>query len=313
MLVPYVQLSYSCLFRDLLGPLERRWNRILRGLPAAEDPADPREGPAPAVVAPGPAAQAVAAQNHVGAGRRPEGIWEAVANAGAAVLALLPHLGHLDVDVRINNADVNVGVDVDVPARQDGPAPEAGDLVEMDEDDFEVLAADIAAQLAEQPLPAPEEEQLDLQPPPEQNVRNIQNVQQHNHNNNNNNANNNNDNDMGEIPHMKRFINGVVSALLLPAISYGMGELIRAVAPKAWVTPPRVWPRRPTGLLQERWGRSLVGGCVFVVLRDAISLYTKYRLVQVKTSRTVKNIDRKSKQDGTGQGARGSGEVVEVG
>jgi hypothetical protein len=69
-----------------------------------------------------------------------------------------------------------------------------------------------------------------------------------------------------------------------------MGELIRATLPKARVT--RGW-RRPAGLLQEQWGRSLVGGCLFVVLKDAIALYTKYRRVQVKANRRVRNVERR--------------------
>jgi hypothetical protein len=89
-------------------------------------------------------------------------------------------------------------------------------------------------------------------------------------------------------------VNSVVTSLLFPAISYSMGELIRAIAPKGWVSPTRSWrSRAPPGLLQQRWGRSLAGGCLFVVLRDALALYTKYRRVQVRTKRKIRNVDRK--------------------
>jgi hypothetical protein len=88
-------------------------------------------------------------------------------------------------------------------------------------------------------------------------------------------------------------MNGMTTTLLFPAISYGMGELVRRVLPASWARPPTY--RRPaTGLLQYRWGRSLVGACLFFVLRDAFALYYKYRRVQVKLARKVHNVERKN-------------------
>jgi hypothetical protein len=97
-------------------------------------------------------------------------------------------------------------------------------------------------------------------------------------------------------------INNAATSLLLPTISFGMGELLRVVLPKVWVNSPKTsygsGLRRgsllaPTGLLQQRWGRSLVGGCLFIVLKDMFLLYAKYRKVEVKKRRRVRNVKRK--------------------
>ncbi|CAM1507437.1 Fc.00g070780.m01.CDS01 [Cosmosporella sp. VM-42] len=90
--------------------------------------------------------------------------------------------------------------------------------------------------------------------------------------------------------------NSIVTALILPGISFVMGELIRLALPRAWTSPsanyPWSWHRRP-GLLQQQWGRSLVGGCLYVVMKDAVRFYTKYRKVAAMDHRKVKNVDRK--------------------
>ncbi|UNI19250.1 hypothetical protein JDV02_005446 [Purpureocillium takamizusanense] len=93
--------------------------------------------------------------------------------------------------------------------------------------------------------------------------------------------------------------NAIVGALIMPGISYAMGEALRLVLPKAWtsVGPRNPWSRygmvgRP-GLLQQQWGRSLVGGCLYVVLKDAVRVYTKSRRVAAMGNRRVKNVDRR--------------------
>ncbi|KPM44818.1 hypothetical protein AK830_g1750 [Neonectria ditissima] len=95
--------------------------------------------------------------------------------------------------------------------------------------------------------------------------------------------------------------NAIVSALILPGISYAMGELLRLALPKTWTTMPRnPWFRtagimRP-GLLQQQWGRSLVGGCLWVVIKDVVRLYTKYRKVTAMGKRRVKNVERNRRE-----------------
>ncbi|KAM3441643.1 hypothetical protein MY4824_001421 [Beauveria thailandica] len=96
--------------------------------------------------------------------------------------------------------------------------------------------------------------------------------------------------------------NAIVSALILPGVSFAAGEALRLVLPKEWTTASRrnPWTRssstvagggRP-GLFQQQWGRSLVGGCLFIVLRDMLRVYTKTRKVAALSNRRVKNVDR---------------------
>lgn len=90
----------------------------------------------------------------------------------------------------------------------------------------------------------------------------------------------------------------ILGALLLPSISWAAGELLRLALPKAWTAipgPSRAFlfmsPLRfgPTGLVQERWGRSLVGGCAWIVLKDMFRLYVKYRRAAIRPLRRVPN------------------------
>jgi hypothetical protein len=89
----------------------------------------------------------------------------------------------------------------------------------------------------------------------------------------------------------------VMGALFFPAISSLMGDLLKHTLPKKWVTKPfllditaspmskKALPA--TGLLQEKWGRSLVGGCLFVVLKDALILYVKWKRARDQGKRRV--------------------------
>ncbi|KAI0376284.1 hypothetical protein F5Y04DRAFT_266825 [Hypomontagnella monticulosa] len=87
-------------------------------------------------------------------------------------------------------------------------------------------------------------------------------------------------------------VNLLAGALLWPEICYGMGELLRLALPARFVTRPRFGAN--TGILQERWGRSLVGGCLFVVLKDAFFLWVKYRRTMNRSSRRIKNAENRT-------------------
>ncbi|KAH6610087.1 hypothetical protein Trco_000107 [Trichoderma cornu-damae] len=93
--------------------------------------------------------------------------------------------------------------------------------------------------------------------------------------------------------------NSIVGALLLPGISFAMGEALRLMLPRSWTTAPARthWlfgpsPSGRPGLLQQQWGRSLVGGCLYVVLSDVIRVYSKSRQVAAMQNRKVRNVDR---------------------
>lgn len=88
----------------------------------------------------------------------------------------------------------------------------------------------------------------------------------------------------------------IVGALLFPALGAAMGELLKLALPYAWRTPPRTWERRSAGLLQTRWGRSVVGGCLVVLLKDSLVLYSRYHLAQTQRKRTVLDWPGKGKR-----------------
>ncbi|TKA52642.1 hypothetical protein B0A49_12679 [Cryomyces minteri] len=93
----------------------------------------------------------------------------------------------------------------------------------------------------------------------------------------------------------------VLGALLFPTISATMGELLRLALPTSWTTPALAsWtlragsrPGKATGILQERWGRSIVGGCLFVVLKDAVILYVRWKMAMGHRKRKVLDYDKR--------------------
>ena len=293
-MMPYVQFTYTWFLYDFFGPLERRLNRALRGLPANEEEeeeagAAPQEA-AQAIAAPGAAAGAGAGHDHEGLA----GIWGPVVQLSRAILGLFADFpDEVQVDVA-PHFELRIG---DVGENQDRGI--GGHVLgEEGEDEFQMLAEDAE----EQPAPEQQQQQERLQPqPPAEEARADQrapqpaerNQQRPPQNQNNQRRNNNNNNGAAGPSYFTLITNSLTSSFLLPAIACGMGELIRVTAPKSWVTRP-CRSKTPTGLLQEHWGRSLAGGCLFVVLRDAFALYTKYRRVQARAKRRVKNVDRRA-------------------
>ncbi|KAF2453266.1 hypothetical protein BDY21DRAFT_356188 [Lineolata rhizophorae] len=90
-----------------------------------------------------------------------------------------------------------------------------------------------------------------------------------------------------------RAADSLLGALAFPAIAAAAGELLRMALPKSWTTSQA--NGRPAGLLQMRWGRSIVGGCAVVVLKDAIMLYVRWKIAQSHRRRRVLNYDKKKK------------------
>lgn len=93
----------------------------------------------------------------------------------------------------------------------------------------------------------------------------------------------------------------VVGALLFPTICRVMGEALRLGLPLSWTGVPvrggrwgQIFGSTPTGLLQTRWGRSIVGGCLFVVLKDAVRIYCRWRMAQAFRKRHVLDYDKKA-------------------
>lgn len=89
----------------------------------------------------------------------------------------------------------------------------------------------------------------------------------------------------------------VMSALLFPTIASVSGDLLTHLLPLSWTTLPTksfgMQRGRATGLLQNKWGRSVVGGCLFVVVKDAVMLYVRWKMAKQHQSRHVVDFDRK--------------------
>jgi hypothetical protein len=113
----------------------------------------------------------------------------------------------------------------------------------------------------------------------------------------------------------------ILGALIFPSIAAAMGELLRHSLPSTWVSPPSSAPSmswlggwiatggkvggkgRPTGFLQTRWGRSLVGGCLAVGIKDAVLLYVRWRMARNHRERRVLDVDVKERRAGRGAAA----------
>ncbi|MCJ1403025.1 hypothetical protein MMC11_006247 [Xylographa trunciseda] len=87
-----------------------------------------------------------------------------------------------------------------------------------------------------------------------------------------------------------RVADTIVGALCFPVIASVMGQLIKVGLPKTWTVPSG--GRHRPGLLQTKWGRSIIGGCLFVVMKDALLLYSRYRIAQDHRKRRVVDYDR---------------------
>lgn len=94
----------------------------------------------------------------------------------------------------------------------------------------------------------------------------------------------------------------VLGALAFPTIAELSGELLKLALPKSWTSVPaaalsavgaKAAARSGAkGLLQEKWGRSLVGGCLFVIFKDAVMLYVRWQMAQMHRNRRILEYDR---------------------
>jgi hypothetical protein len=90
---------------------------------------------------------------------------------------------------------------------------------------------------------------------------------------------------------MSRVAKSIMGALVFPGISALMGDLLRTALPASWT---RLYPgQKPTKFLQTRWGRSIVGGCLFVVLKDAVTLYVRWKMAQNHQKRQIANYKKR--------------------
>ncbi|CCU74569.1 unnamed protein product [Blumeria hordei] len=73
----------------------------------------------------------------------------------------------------------------------------------------------------------------------------------------------------------------VVGALSFPFIATATGDILNHSLPSSFVTTSLGYSWRnkvvKRGLMTEKWGRTIVGGCMLVLLRDAVTLYCKWK------------------------------------
>ena len=96
-----------------------------------------------------------------------------------------------------------------------------------------------------------------------------------------------------------------LGALLFPSISACMGHLLLHSLPTTLTTastPLTLFRNKGReGLLRTRWGRSVVGGCLFVVLKDVLMLYVRWSMARGHRGRRVMDWERGG--GGGGEGA----------
>lgn len=312
-LFPYVRSAYLNLFRELLFPIEISLNRQIMGLPPIEprqreqaaEQLQQRNGEGGVV---GFLNGLIAALEADDDGEEHEHEHQAApqlrvvdneeeGNEGEMVLELLieevEELSDDETDddefQRLNNQNAREGrlgeAALDAALARDQPVPEV-----------QQPAAEEHHQVQEEQQPVQEPAAaaaINIEVPPPAAVDN-QPAQQDDH-------------EAPQAPPARRpglgsilsdISNAIVDTLLLPGISFAMGELIRLALPTSWTSAPRnsLFMRGPIarpGLFQQQWGRSLVGGCLFIVIKDVVRLYAKYRKVIAIGQRKVKNVNRR--------------------
>ncbi|KAK7734276.1 hypothetical protein SLS53_007925 [Cytospora paraplurivora] len=293
-LMPWVSFSYNRIYYDFCGAYERRLNKELRGR------GPPNEEPPPVAINEGGQQPNPAAENPVAAGNDDEdGYFAQALRVGNAVLNLL---GDEDNDQGVvAEIELQLGPGEDEQAAIQELQDELNDqgiIVVNEEPAGDNRGEADEAQLEGEQQAAGQEQGAAAGPPTPVGVE-----PQADNNRPEPNNNDINNNLAQEEPIRERngtsttlteLVNGVVSALTFPIVCWGAGEVLRHTLPEHWVTRPH--PRVVTGILQEQWGRSLVGGVVFVVARDMVNLYTKHRRVQVRKHRRVRNVPRRRSQ-----------------
>ncbi|KAK1780076.1 hypothetical protein QBC45DRAFT_391790 [Copromyces sp. CBS 386.78] len=329
-MMPYVHMSYNRFYNYWLRPIDRRLNRALRGF-------ENNLTQTTAGAAGGTEAENADDENQDRGNRFILSDLLDLGRTAWIVLSNSPEVGGAELDVRIE-IGANVVNDNDDPDRQLGLDDSFLEVHPPEEPHNEEMASALEqaiGQVREVPWAAEAEarpstpavpEPATAAAPPRQPPAPAPAPAPARQGNNNNDR----DRDGVELPSFSftDIINNVVTSLLFPFISYGMGELIRLSLPKSWTSPPKpivtsgffkrgtILSQGPGGLLQQRWGRSLAGGCLFVVIRDVFELYAKYRNVQVKKGRRIvrrREREGEDRQDRVGGGPSFRGRAAGAG
>ncbi|TIC93634.1 E3 ubiquitin-protein ligase MARCH5 [Colletotrichum higginsianum] len=258
---PYIRAVYNNLYQEFVTPYEKKWERRMAGLP------EPVAPPPPANNRPAGNRQRRPAGNNDGANNDDRN----VGIVGGLLDAAIDMLDIPEVGMAVEVEEIEMGEEQGVAHLEILVEPLEDEAAERENAAREVadVIAEQQAHLNEQPVAIQQPAQPAQPAPAAPRQRGIQ-------------------------ASLRDVTNTLASTLLLPMLSAGMGELLRLVLPQHWTTPVGGFGRFKvrTGLLQDQWGRNLVGGCMYIVLRDAFRLYTKYRMAQNKPLRRVRNVDR---------------------
>lgn len=298
--LPWVSFSYNRIYHDLFGAYERRLNKALRGRGL------PDEG-LPAVDGNnnggGQQIDAAADNGDDAAQDEDEGYFAQALRVGNAVLNMMGDDNN-DEEV-VAEIELHIGPGEDEQAVMQELQDELNEVAGSDSDQGVIVVEEDAAEEPQLPGAAQAAEEAGTaeagaderaDPPPAIRIEPRRDDQPAP----NNNGADGNNNQAPEEPireargtstTLTDLVNGVVSALTFPLVCWASGEVLRHTLPTHWVMRPH--PRVVTGLLQEQWGRSLVGGAVFIVARDMVNLYTKHRRVEVRKHRRVRNVPRR--------------------
>lgn len=273
--LPCMAMAYMKIKREIFGDLEAKWDRIIRGLPETDAGEEPQGGV-------GNIREII---NNIADGLQggPEDepdndrveLWfdEAEGEGGGGLV--------IDVVGEIEDEDDE---DWREPNGENMVPHRHGELQDGGAHEERPLEAAQEPQAGQPPQEPVQEDALpELQPAPAQ-----QEPQRRGH-----------AVDRAVRYSIRDLTSTILGALLLPSVSWAAGELLRLALPKAWTV--MAGPSRhfifapslrlgPAGLMQERWGRSLVGGVAWVVLKDMFRLYVKYRRAAIRPLRRVPNV-----------------------
>jgi hypothetical protein len=255
---PFLQLSYRSTYYALFGKIEKQITEAMHPPPPPVEAAPQPEGQdAQAVEAPPPPPQ----QQQQRAEDR--GIWATIRGVTQFIAGIFGEDNEVVVQAEVRVANGNGELNADDEAQIEAELVLLAQEVEREAAEIANLDQNPAAEAGDIPQVQPQPNDAEDQP-----------------------AENN-----AQRTTISDVINNVTTSLLVPVICFGMGELLRVTLPSRLVSRP-TWGR-PHGLLQERWGRSLVGGCLYVVVKDMLYLYGRYRWTYLRHQRKVVNVKRR--------------------
>lgn len=103
-------------------------------------------------------------------------------------------------------------------------------------------------------------------------------------------------------------LDNTLGSLFFPFAAAGVGYALNLALPSRWTVSDTLselgrstrkdyigGQRKTTGFLQTHFGRTVAGGFLFVLLKDSLSLYSKFRTAQLHRQRRIANYDARKR------------------